>query len=140
MIAGGGRMWSSEVEARWQCEIDAVMTGLKEWRLQHPRASLREIEQALDEKLSRVRARMLEDIALSSRAARLGERNEADQASRSADGKSAAERPRCPKCGGPLESRGEQARTLITNHNQEIRLTRSYGYCPACEAGLFPPR
>ena len=126
-------MWSSEVEAKWQREIDAVMTGMKEWRLQHPRASLREIEKALDEKLSRVRARMLEDIALSSRAARLGERDEADE-------ESASERPRCPKCGGPLGSRGEQARTLVTNHNQEITLTRSYGYCPACQAGLFPPR
>jgi hypothetical protein len=123
-------MWSSEVEARWQREIDAVMTGMKEWRLQHPRASLREIEQALDEKLSGVRARMLEDIALSSRAARLGERDEADGESASG--------ARCPKCGRPLESRGEQS--LVTNHNQEITLTLSYGYCPACAAGLFPPR
>ncbi len=127
-------MWSPEVEAKWQREIDEVMTGMKEWRLQHPKASLREIEQALDEKLSGVRARMLEDIALSSRAAKLAD---GEQPSASAD---ASERPRCPKCGGPLESRGEQTRTLVTNHNQEIRLTRSYGYCPACEAGLFPPR
>ncbi len=125
-------MWSPEVEARWQREIDEVMTGMKEWRLQHPKASLREIEHALDEKLSRVRARMLEDIALSSKAAKLSES--------SPDEESVSERPRCPKCGGPLESRGEQERTLITNHNQEIRLTRSYGYCPVCEAGLFPPR
>lgn len=124
-------MWSSEVEAKWQREIDEVMTGMKEWRLQHPKASLREIEQALDEKLSRVRARMLEDIALSSKAAKLGES--------SPDEESASE-ARCPKCGGPLEARGEQDRTLITSHNQEIRLTRSYGYCPACSAGLFPPR
>jgi ribosomal protein L34E len=129
-------MWSSEVEARWQHEIDEVMTGMKEWRLQHPRATLKEIEQALDEKLARVRARMLEDIALASRAARIGE---GDQASDKADERG-SERPRCPKCGGALESRGEQARTLVTNHNQEIRLTRSYGYCPACAAGLFPPR
>jgi hypothetical protein len=126
-------MWSSEVEAKWQREIDEVMTGMKEWRLQHPRASLREIEHALDAKLSRLRARMLQDIALSSRAAKIGEGDQADEPS-------AAERPRCPKCGGPLVSRGEQARTLITNHNQPITLARSYGYCPACEAGLFPPR
>ena len=127
-------MWSSEVEAKWQREIDEVMIGIKEWRLQHPKATLREIEHALDEKLSRVRARMLEDIALSSRAAKLAED---EQPSEGAD---LSERPRCPKCGGPLESRGEQARTLVTNHNQEVTLTRSYGYCPACAAGLFPPR
>lgn len=124
-------MWSPEVEAKWQREIDEVMTGMKEWRLQHPKASLREIEQALDEKLSRVRARMLEDIALSSKAARLGE---------SSPDESSVSEARCPKCGGPLESRGEQTRTLVTSHNQEITLSRSYGYCPACAAGLFPPR
>lgn len=127
-------MWSSEIEAKWQREIDAVMTGMKEWRLQHPRATLKEIEQALDEKLSRVRARMLEDIALASRAARIADGEVSDQSDQ--DG----ERPQCPKCGGPLESRGEQTRALVTNHNQEIRLTRSYGYCEACAAGLFPPR
>jgi hypothetical protein len=125
-------MWSSEVEAKWQREIDAVMTGMKEWRLQHPKATLKEIEHALDEKLSRVRARMLEDIALASRAARLGESDPEES--------DASERPRCPRCGGVLEARGEQARTLVTNHNQAIRLTRSYGYCEACAAGLFPPR
>jgi len=126
-------MWTSEVEARWQREVDEVITGMKEWRLQHPKASLKEIERALDEKLARVRARMIEDIALSSRAARLSESDRAEE-------QSASERPRCPKCGGALESRGDQTRTLVTNHNQEITLRRSYGYCPACEAGLFPPR
>src|SRR5512142_715289 len=107
MVGGGRWMWSLEVEAKWQREIDEVITGMKEWRLQHPKASLREIEHALDEKLSEVRARMLEDIALSSKAAKLGEDDQADE-------ESASERPRCPKCGGPLESRGEQARTLVT--------------------------
>ncbi len=120
-------MWSNETEAHWQQEVDAVMTGMKEWRLQHPRASFGEIEAALDERLAKMRARMLQDLALASAAA---------QVSTAPEG----ERPRCPQCGGQLEVRGEEQRTLTTTYNQPVTLRRSYAYCPACEAGLFPPR
>jgi uncharacterized protein with PIN domain len=120
-------MWKAETEAHWQREAEAVMSGMKEWRVQHPRASLQEIEMALDERLAQMRARMLQDLALASAAARVGEAAE-------------AERPRCPRCGGPLEARGTEERTLTTTYNQPIRLQRSYAYCPACQAGLFPPR
>jgi predicted RNA-binding Zn-ribbon protein involved in translation (DUF1610 family) len=119
-------MWSDAIEARWQEEVAAVMVGMKEWRLQHPRASLREMEGALDEHWARMRARMLEDMALSSAAARISEAPESD-------------RPICPQCGGPLESRGEHERTLTTTYDQSIRLERSYATCPACGTGLFPP-
>ncbi len=126
-MAGGGSMWAPEVEAGWQQLVDEVMTGMKEWRLQHPQATFREIETALDERLAKMRARMLQDLALASAAARVSQEDR-------------TERPRCPKCGGPMEARGEQSRTLTTNYNQPVKLTRSYSYCPACEAGLFPPR
>ena len=119
-------MWRQETEAHWQREVELVMTGMKEWRLQHPRASFREIETALDERLAKMRARMLEDLALASAAARVSAAPE-------------EERPRCPGCGGPLEARGEQERTLTTTYNEPITLRRGYGYCPACAAGLFPP-
>jgi phage host-nuclease inhibitor protein Gam len=45
---------------------EEAITGIKEWRLQHPRASLKEIEAAIDERLAKVRARMLQDAALAS--------------------------------------------------------------------------
>ena len=53
----------------WRGLSEEVITGMKEWRLQHPRATLTEIETALDERLARLRARMLEDAALASAAA-----------------------------------------------------------------------
>ena len=118
--------WSVEAETRWRDLADEVLTGMKEWRLQHPRASLREIEAALDERLSRVRARLLEDLALASAAADLREA-------------AAGERPACPGCGGPLEARGQHARELRTSHERTIRLERSYAVCRTCGAGLFPP-
>jgi predicted ribonuclease toxin of YeeF-YezG toxin-antitoxin module len=120
-------MWGPEIEAHWQQLIDDVMTGMKEWRIQHPRASFQEIESALDEKLAKVRARMLQDIALASKAAKASEQEH-------------SERAKCPECSQPMEARGEETRTLLTNYNQPIKLTRSYAYCPACQAGLFPPR
>jgi hypothetical protein len=57
-------------ESLWRQLTDEIMTGMREWRLQHPQATLREIETALDSRLTRVRARMLEDLALQSTAAR----------------------------------------------------------------------
>jgi hypothetical protein len=46
-----------------------IMTGMREWRIQHPKATLREIETELDARLARTRARMLQDLALQSTAA-----------------------------------------------------------------------
>jgi ribosomal protein S27AE len=117
---------NSDFDARWNELAEEVMTGMKEWRLQHPKATLREIERALDERLAKMRARMLQDAALASAAA---------------DIQSATheERPVCPECGVVLESRGKQERQVTTLHNQVLHLERSYGLCPPCGAGVFPP-
>ena len=50
-----------DFDAVWNQLAHEVMSGMKEWRLQHPKATLREIEAALDERLGKMRARMLED-------------------------------------------------------------------------------
>ena len=52
-----------DFDRRWQQLADEVMSGMKQWRLKHPRAKLSEIEEALDERLGKMRARMLEDVA-----------------------------------------------------------------------------
>ena len=118
---------NSDFDAKWHELAEEVMSGMKEWRLQHPKATLREIERALDERLAKMRARMLQDAALASAAADM-QANEEE------------ERPVCPECGARLESRGKQERHVTTLHNQELRLERSYGVCPTCGAGFFPPR
>ena len=48
-----------DLDARWQAVSEEVLTGMKDWRVQHPKATFREIEAALDERLARLRARML---------------------------------------------------------------------------------
>ncbi len=118
-------MWTAEVEARWRELAEEVIVGIKEWWLQHPKATLREIEGALDERLSRVRARMLQDAALASAAADL-------------TAASTGPRPLCPACGLSVEARGQQTRELTTYHDRTLRLERSYAVCPPCGEGFSP--
>jgi NADH pyrophosphatase NudC (nudix superfamily) len=111
----------------WRELSEEVITGMKEWRLQHPKATLREIEAALDERLGRLRAKMLQDAALASTAADWDEVAEEDC-------------PVCPQCGARLDFRGKHDRHLQTHGGREIVLERGYGVCPGCGTGFFPPR
>jgi ribosomal protein S27AE len=119
-------MKRTDFDRAWRELSEEVITGMKEWRLQHPKATFAEIERALDERLARLRARMLQDAALASAAGDW-------------TGEPESERPVCPECGQGLTSQGNQMRQLQTQGRQEIVLDRKYGVCPACGAGLFPP-
>jgi hypothetical protein len=114
-------------ESLWHQLTEDITTGMREWRAQHPKATLREIETELDARLARTRARMLEDLALQTTAATW------QDAAR-------LHAPTCPQCGTLLDERGTHPRTLLTHGGQELTLDRSYGVCPSCASGLFPPR
>src|SRR3954468_15046053 len=114
------------MDGRWAREAEAVLTGFKEWRVAHPRATLGEIEAALDARLAVMRARLLEDAALASAAADL--RALPPEA-----------RPRCPACDAVMELRGPEARHLTTTYEQPLILRRHYAVCVACGEALSPP-
>jgi len=117
----------ADFDKGWQGQSQEMLLGMKEWRLQHPHATLKEIEVALDERLRRLRARMLEDAALASVAADW-------------KGEAAREQPCCPECGEKLKARGVRAaRRLQTHGGQEITLQREYGVCSKCGVEFFPP-
>jgi len=116
----------SDFDAEWDALAEEVLSGMKEWRLQHPKATLRQIEAALDERLGKMRARMLQDAVLARAAADLKMAQEAEQS-------------RCDACGVVLVERTVAERQLLTQHNQVLKLVRSYGVCPMCGTGLFPP-
>ena len=116
-------------EARWAALGEEVLTGMRDWRAQHPRATLAEIETELDARLARLRARMLEDLALASAATAWG----------AAGAAGAEDAPRCAECGRALQARGRHPRRLRTQGGQELTLRRAYGVCPACGRGVFPP-
>jgi predicted RNA-binding Zn-ribbon protein involved in translation (DUF1610 family) len=110
----------------WDEIAAEVLTGFQEWRVQHPRATFKEIETALDERWARVRARVLADAAMRSAVCDLGEQP-------------AGERPVCPDCGGQLVLAGQEERVLTTTYEQAITLRRSATVCTACHRRIFPP-
>lgn len=112
--------------SRWRAIADEVWTSVSDWRAAHPKATFSEIEAVVEARLSLVRTRMLEDLALESAAA--------DITALAKD-----QRPRCPACAGELEARGKQARVLQTMRGDVVKLERSYTVCRACGAGVFPP-
>jgi hypothetical protein len=114
-------------QGAWQERGLDVLTGMREWRQQHPKATFREIEAALDERLSRLRAQMLQDLAQESTAAHWSQLPESSA-------------PSCPTCGTPLVARGMHRRRIQTSGGREVELERPYGTCPNCGAGFFPPR
>ena len=119
-------MWNKEIEDSWEQQAEEVLLGVKEWRLQHPKATLKEIEEAVDTSLARARARLVQDMALASEAAKV--RSDPED-----------EGLRCGRCEHRLESRGQGPRSLTTYYDQRINLKRSYMVCPACRTGVFPP-
>ena len=97
--------------------LEQVGGYLRQWRAEHPRASLTEIEGELDRQLRRIRAEVVAETAVAG-ARDLGV---------------------CPTCGGSLRRRGDRTRTLITDGDAAITLQRPYASCPVCTNGLFPP-
>ncbi len=122
-------------EREWAALSEEVLSGMADWRAQHPRATFSEIEAELDTRLARMRARMLERVAQQSAVTtwRLPTREPG------ADREPDVGAPRCPACGSPLEPRGRHRRRLRTGGGQQVALDREYGVCPQCGQGLFPP-
>jgi hypothetical protein len=123
---GEKREMKAEYEQRWKELAQEVLLEMRQWREEHPEATLQEIEEEVDQRMARMRAGLVEGTAMSSVAVEVG----------SQGGKQPT---RCPTCGGVLQARGKQVRTLRTTGEQTVRLSRSYGYCPTCQVGFFPP-
>jgi len=56
MISMISWMDTGEIAKKWQEQGFELMTGMAEWRMQHPQATLREIEAELDRRLDCRRA------------------------------------------------------------------------------------
>ena len=100
-----------------------ILSGMAEWRGQHPKATLAEIEREIMKRMAELQERMIEEVAQASKA-REWEEEEA---------------PVCPECGVKMEGQGKHKRTLQASGGGEVQLEREYAECPACGAGVFPP-
>jgi ribosomal protein S27AE len=108
----------------WGDQADDLFAEIEDWRCAHPAATLSEIESAIEVRLAQLRDRLVTDTIRTSVRSVFGR-----------DG----ERPRCPQCGDALQAKGVKRRQVTTHHGGTVDLERTYGSCPRCGAGLFPP-
>lgn len=107
----------------WHEQGAKVFREMEVWRQAHARATFAEIEAAVEERLSTLRAELIEqEIAMKA-------------AAEATDG---SERPRCPTCGQPTEAWMRERRVTVQG-NCPVQLRRRYVVCPACGVGHFPP-
>jgi hypothetical protein len=104
------------VGGEWRQLSENVLRGMQDWRAQHPRATLQEIEREVDRRLAENRAQLLAHLAEQSPAAAWS--------GQPAGTEPAAEPPRCPHCGTALEGRGRKTRRLKTQGGRELTLER----------------
>jgi hypothetical protein len=111
----------------WRALSEEILAEVSQWQASHPKATFQELEQVLHERLSRLEAQALQEAALARTASDWSHAPERDH-------------PRCPTCSTPLVARGQHVRHLQGPGGQDVTLRRSYGTCPHCGVGLFPPR
>jgi len=110
-------------DPQWQKVMDEILSGLAEWRQQHPKATFRDIEQETMRRMAALQARLMSDMAEASEATNW----------------TAETAPVCPECGAFTQSAGARTRHLQGPGGADIPLQRSYVVCPACGTGFFPP-
>lgn len=110
-------------DPQWRQLMDDILSGMKEWREQHPKATFYEIERETMKRMAQLQARLMQEIAQSGQACDWEE----------------GEAPICPECGAKMDKRGRQERSLQAQGGQEVVLKRKYAVCPRCGAGIFPP-
>lgn len=107
----------------WDLAGRAVAQEVASWRRAHPRATLTEIELAVEGVVSRLQGRLVEELA------------------NGVGAEPAAEQPTCPECGQPMRRRGRHKREVVVARRAEpLPLEREYWGCSSCGTGFFPPR
>ena len=61
-------MWDEGINERQRELLEESMLKVKEWRLEHAKATFKEIEEAMDRIWARARAQLFQDVALASEA------------------------------------------------------------------------
>ena len=105
-----------------------VREGLWAWRRAHPRATFDEIDAEVQRQFAGLQAGMVAELSAPAGAT----------PSRGPEPEEAAYR--CPQCQALMQRRGSRRRRVPTRQGAEVELERAYYVCPACGAGVFPPR
>jgi RNase P subunit RPR2 len=116
-------MKPEELQQNWKEQGEEALAAVAQWRVAHPKATLAQIEQAVDEQMNRLRAQLIEQAAQASAAA----------SSEVSQGLA------CEQCGQALQARGRARRRWQTQGGQQVEVERTYVTCPQCGGGFFPP-
>ncbi len=99
---------------------DEVVAKLKAWRKANPKATLTEIEEAVEAELAKIRNEWVAELA-------------------QIDEESQQETPKCPQCGAAMVKNGRRKRRLKSKEGQTLELERQQWRCLGCGTTLFPP-
>lgn len=97
-----------------------ITEKMKQWREAHPKATLTEIEEAVDVELAKLRGQLVEKMA-------------------QAGADKEEEVPECRHCGEKMVKNGRKKRKLQAKEGETIQLERQQWRCLGCGATLFPP-
>lgn len=93
---------------------------MNQWRQANPKATLTEIEEAVEAELAQLRTQLVEEMI-----------QEGPQAAQEVEA--------CPQCGQKMVRNGRRRRKLQSKEGQTIQLQRQQWRCLSCGTTLFPP-
>jgi len=99
---------------------DELVAKLKAWRQANPRATLTEIEEAVEAELAKIRKEWVAELA-------------------QIDEESQQETPTCSQCGEAMVKNGRRKRQLKSKEGQTLQLERQQWRCLGCGITHFPP-
>jgi transposase-like protein len=99
---------------------DKLTRKMSQWQQANPKATLTEIEEAVEAELAQLRKRLVEEM--------VREKEAANQTV-----------PDCPECGQKMVKNGQRKRKLASKEGQTLELNRQQWRCLDCGATLFPP-
>lgn len=101
-------------------KYEKMESQIRQWRDVNPRATLTEIEEAVEKELAELREAVVESL--------VQEREESEQGT-----------PLCPHCQSKMVKNGKKKRRLKTKEGKSITLERQQMRCLTCGMTLFPP-
>lgn len=101
-------------------KYEKMENQIRQWRDANPKATLTEIEEAVEKGLAELRETMVTSLAQE------GEEKE-------------WEAPLCPHCQTKMVKNGKKKRRLKTKEGKTIILDRQQMRCPHCGMTIFPP-
>jgi len=103
-----------------QEQPDELRRKMSQWRQANPKATLTEIETAVEAELAKLRKQLVEEMVQE-------------------EAIGAQEEPTCPQCGQNMVKNGRRRRKLKSKEGQTLQFERQQWRCLSCGTTFFPP-